>query len=415
MRSCVLASWVFGAVAAAGRAPHGEGRRLDDGGELARWKLQRHAPSPPLRWAQSELRFMQHHMFYDAEHKLVMCMIPKVACTEWMRMILRLKGDARWRMEPHFLSNKPLVSQLPIENATHIMNDPSWTKAVFFRDPAERLLSAYLDKFVQHNSYSSRVFSRPRMSFRDFVDEVASANWDHREPSGLHAKVNPHWKPQRLMCELDKFLPAYNFVGSYAHVGAHSRALLEALGDGVWAEAGASGWGTPAKLTFSMARAHNIVRKAPTNLTGDADVFLSSNTANHKTKSHEMMAKFYDAELLARVRRAYAMDYEMFEAIGLDATASSAAPRDGAAWADAASHSRVTHEGRFTTWTGLERMKNRPPDLEEKSLRQLMLEAKEKDANKPPEAKSSGGPGSGGLRSRKNRDARRRRYRGRRA
>ena len=105
----------------------------------------------------------------------------------------------------------------------------------------------------------------------------------------------------------------------------------------------------------------------------------------------------------------------MFEAIGLDATASSAAPRDGAAWADAASHSRVTHEGRFTTWTGLERMKNRPPDLEEKSLRQLMLEAKEKDANKPPEAKSSGGPGSGGLRSRKNRDARRRRYRGRRA
>ena len=141
MRSCVLASWVFGAVAAAGRAPHGEGRRLDDGGELARWKLQRHAPSPPLRWAQSELRFMQHHMFYDAEHKLVMCMIPKVACTEWMRMILRLKGDARWRMEPHFLSNKPLVSQLPIENATHIMNDPSWTKAVFFRDPAERLES----------------------------------------------------------------------------------------------------------------------------------------------------------------------------------------------------------------------------------------------------------------------------------
>ena len=118
---------------------------------------------------------------------------------------------------------------------------------------------------------------------------------------------------------------------------------------------------------------------------------------------------------LARVRRAYAMDYEMFEAIGLDATATSAAPRDGAAWADSAAHSRVTHEGRFTTWTGLDRMKNRPPDLEEKSLRQLMLEAKEKDASKPPEAKSSGGPGSGGLRSRKNRDARRRRYRGRRA
>ncbi|CAM9749402.1 unnamed protein product, partial [Sphacelaria rigidula] len=32
--------------------------------------------------------------------------------------------------------------------ATEIMNDPTWTRAVFLRDPAERLLSCYLDKLV---------------------------------------------------------------------------------------------------------------------------------------------------------------------------------------------------------------------------------------------------------------------------
>jgi len=39
------------------------------------------------------------------------------------------------------------------------MNDPTWTKAVFFRDPAKRLLSAYLDKFVKNRDYSVTVFN----------------------------------------------------------------------------------------------------------------------------------------------------------------------------------------------------------------------------------------------------------------
>lgn len=34
------------------------------------------------------------------------------------------------------------------EKASSILNDPEWTKAVFLRDPAERLLSCYLDKIV---------------------------------------------------------------------------------------------------------------------------------------------------------------------------------------------------------------------------------------------------------------------------
>jgi hypothetical protein len=31
-----------------------------------------------------------------------------------------------------------------------------WLKAVFFRDPSRRLLSAYLDKFVENRDYSGR-------------------------------------------------------------------------------------------------------------------------------------------------------------------------------------------------------------------------------------------------------------------
>ena len=45
-------------------------------------------------------------------------------------------------------------------------------------------------------------------------------------PAGLHPHTNPHWRPQRFMCNLEKFLPAYNFVGSFAHLQAHTEKLL---------------------------------------------------------------------------------------------------------------------------------------------------------------------------------------------
>lgn len=34
------------------------------------------------------------------------------------------------------------------ERVSSILTDPTWTKAVFLRDPAERLLSCFLDKIV---------------------------------------------------------------------------------------------------------------------------------------------------------------------------------------------------------------------------------------------------------------------------
>ena len=44
---------------------------------------------------------------------------------------------------------------------------------VFFRDPLERLLSAYLDKFVHGNHYSLRVFdSNVQLTFAEFVAKV---------------------------------------------------------------------------------------------------------------------------------------------------------------------------------------------------------------------------------------------------
>ena len=84
----------------------------------------------------------------------------------------------RWKGDPHYRPDKPVLNKVATpEEATHAMNDRNFTKFVFFRDPAERLLSAYLDKF-EHGSryrvgYGLRIFKDPKMNFSGFVEALS--------------------------------------------------------------------------------------------------------------------------------------------------------------------------------------------------------------------------------------------------
>jgi hypothetical protein len=220
-----------------------------------------------------------------------------------------------WQADPHFRSNKPLLKSLPLEQVEAIMNDPTWTKAVFFRDPAKRLLSAYLDKFVKNRDYSVTVFEQGtrssrgnKMSYRDFVGRVTNCTGDdgctgtkHRpgnlgrySPNGLHTRTNPHWKPHLYMTNLFKFLPAFNFFGSFDHLGSHTKELLSGLG--LWESYGASGWGK-----------------------GGGEPMFMTNTVYHRTTgtSNASKASHSDAATEQAIRGAYWMDYAVMEQLGV--------------------------------------------------------------------------------------------------
>ena len=84
------------------------------------------------------------------------------------------------------------------------------------------------------------------------------------QEDGLHGRTNPHWRPQIYVNGLAKYLPFFNFVGSFEHLENHTRVLLDGLG--VWEEFGASGWGKD----------------------GASSIF-QRNTANHRTGSVSLM------------------------------------------------------------------------------------------------------------------------------
>ena len=168
-----------------------------------------------------------------------------VACTEWRKFLVRLNGNKDYNLDPHIGVPDPnqLMEPMRVRNmttteASRIMNDPEWRRIIFLRDPATRLLSAYLDKFVNHPAKKVTIYGgmNRNMTFEEMVGYLAK----HSSPGELRQQ-NEHWRPQVDVCVLNKFMPLYDFVGSYESLSNHSRLVLQELG--LWEEYGANGWG----------------------------------------------------------------------------------------------------------------------------------------------------------------------------
>jgi Sulfotransferase family len=100
------------------------------------------------------------------------------------------------------------LGDLPRQEALDILHDPAYLKFTVIRDPFERLVSAYLEKFVVNRSHPGNQFhtrgviatvtgrSHPSqedfnrsISFAEFVDYIVA-----QHPESL----DPHWCPQYL-------------------------------------------------------------------------------------------------------------------------------------------------------------------------------------------------------------------------
>ena len=236
----------------------------------------------------------RHHVLVDARHRLIFFTIPKVACTQWIQLFRRLQGATDWRDCPHFQPGLSLLSSLPVEECDKMLSGSGWIKAAFFRDPVERLLSAYLDKFVYRKSYiiSQIGFGDRPPSFEEFLSFVLDSNQDPTQPRGLHPGTNPHWRPQSLVGNIDRFTDRLDFVGRFDRLHEDASTLLRRLD--LWDEYGTTGWG-------------------PNGTTA----MFEANDAVNKTGARAQIERYLSSQQLERVRQAYHQDYAMFESLGL--------------------------------------------------------------------------------------------------
>uniref|UniRef100_A0A452H385 Carbohydrate sulfotransferase n=1 Tax=Gopherus agassizii TaxID=38772 RepID=A0A452H385_9SAUR len=117
------------------------------------------------------------HLVVDENHEMIYCYVPKVACTNWKRVMMVLTGRGKYSdpmeipaNEAHISSNLKTLNQYSIPEINHRLK--SYMKFLFVREPFERLVSAYRNKFTQkyntsfHKRYGTKIFDLIFVCFR---------------------------------------------------------------------------------------------------------------------------------------------------------------------------------------------------------------------------------------------------------
>ena len=254
--------------------------------------------------------FQKNYYLYIKENNLLYCSIPKNACTSikaWLQELLGFPTDINPNIDPNI--TKLLLSNYPDEDASEIMHSDNIFKFVIVRNPWNRVVSAFLNKFLSyqqhlylymkdhenpcvaefhanyHEQFVAQVVgtickdeeSKVRgISFRDFLEYVVAT-----ADSGL----DPHWKPQH------RFIEGVNidYVGKFESLEEDFKRIQEVAGNST-------------KLPFK-----NITRYNPA-----SDKLLIDTPCSEligKTFNHH---NFYDETTVELVNSRYQKDIETF-------------------------------------------------------------------------------------------------------
>ncbi|KAL4613201.1 carbohydrate sulfotransferase 8-like isoform X1 [Arapaima gigas] len=231
-------------------------------------------------------------IFVEDKHKLLYCEVPKAGCSNWKRVLMVLEGLASSTQDiqhdaVHYGNHLRRLDSFERQGITHRLE--TYTKVLFVREPLERLVSAFRDKFENPNTYYHPVFGRPIISryranasqaalrtgtgvtFKEFVQYLL----DVHRPVGMDI----HWEPVGHLCS--PCLLDFDFIGKFETMQVDANFLLHITG-------------APHNLTFPS--------------------FKDRNPQAERTSAH--ITQQYFAQLNAsdrqRVYDFYYMDYLMF-------------------------------------------------------------------------------------------------------
>ena len=272
------------------------------------------------------------HVLLFPKHKLAFCGIPKVGITQWEQFLRFYIGAKDYPALPHYKIDREYLQLDKLDPSVQrrIWEDDEWTWAAFIRNPAERLLSAYLDKVVKTKKAREKpvnATSGGSMSFTSFIANLSmpfelgdNSSCKNGTNKGLSWCSDPHWRPQVYSCGMSERIDRMNFIGNLDNVADQTKELLSHVG--MWDSYGKkfiNGGENIGRSPWCNIVSHPFDHKIHVGFQQKDEISNSSaaqTVYRHAKGSASKMDAFYTPELLKKVQEElYPEDYKLWQLV----------------------------------------------------------------------------------------------------
>lgn len=211
-------------------------------------EMQRETDPPSLAYIVANRKNLLSHFMVDDRNKYIYCYIPKVACTQWKKVMMFTADTADKpfqdisHIDVHYKNKLPLLSDTEKYSDIDVLERlADYTKLMVVRSPLERLVSAYQDKFLS-NAYDAAAFKKnyarnmikavrgedvetgDGMQFKEFLQYLSSG---YQKPGSFQE----HWKPMYDLCHPCSI--NYDFIAKFSTLEDDSNRILDNVIQGI--------------------------------------------------------------------------------------------------------------------------------------------------------------------------------------
>jgi len=223
----------------------------------------------------------------NEEYNIIFFQVAKAASSEWLRFFTRLSGNPAWcgkNIHLDEVNKLKRLSDYSISKAQMMMTDPTWTKAIFVRNPKTRLLSSFLDKAILNTRHfkiqECYAYERNGGEYESCVRDHQNFDFFLYNITVINSE-NVHWRP--IYSRIDeKWWPYMNYIANMENLSEDAEHFLKSIvssKDGVsaWDRIGITGWSS---------------NERDCNTNGEK-AFLAKKDKKHTTNAGDKLRNYY--------------------------------------------------------------------------------------------------------------------------